>query len=83
MVTLYLCGRMLWRERHPLNAIGFAALVMLAVNPSALLDAGFQMTLLSVLAVTFILIVELLHILAQLISSDNEVNSRSWLSVTS
>ncbi len=51
MVTLYLCGRMLWRERHPLNAIGFAALIMLAVNPAALLDAGFQMTLLSVLAV--------------------------------
>jgi len=51
MVTLYLCGRMLWRERHPLNAIGFAALVMLAVNPAALLDAGFQMTLLSVFAV--------------------------------
>jgi competence protein ComEC len=51
MVTLYLCGRMLWRERHPLNAIGFAALVMLAVHPSALLDAGFQMTLLSVFAV--------------------------------
>jgi competence protein ComEC len=51
MVTLYLCGRMLWRERHPLNAIGFAALVMVAVNPAALLDAGFQMTLLSVLSV--------------------------------
>jgi competence protein ComEC len=51
MVTLYLVGRMLWRERHPLNAIGFAALAMLAANPSALLDAGFQMTLLSVLAV--------------------------------
>jgi competence protein ComEC len=51
MITLYLCGRMLWRERHRLNAIGFAALVMLAVNPAAILDAGFQMTLLSVLAV--------------------------------
>jgi len=51
MVTLYLCGRVLWRERHPLNAIGFAALVMLAVNPGALFDAGFQMTLLSVFAV--------------------------------
>lgn len=51
MITLYLVGRMLWRERHPLNAIGFAALVMLAVNPAALLDAGFQMTLLSVVAV--------------------------------
>lgn len=51
MVTLYLLGRMLWRERLPLNAIGFAALVMLVANPSSLLDAGFQMTLLSVLAV--------------------------------
>jgi competence protein ComEC len=51
MVALYLCGRMLWRERHPLNAIGFAALVIMAIDPAALLDAGFQMTLLSVLAV--------------------------------
>lgn len=51
MVTLYLIGRMMWRERQRLNAIGFAALVMLAVNPDALLDAGFQMTLLSVFAV--------------------------------
>ncbi len=51
MIALYLCGRLLWRERHPLNAIGFAALVMLVVNPAALLDSGFQMTLLSVLAV--------------------------------
>ncbi len=51
MVSLYLLGRLLWRDRRPLNAIGFAALVMLVVNPRALLDAGFQMTLLSVLAV--------------------------------
>jgi competence protein ComEC len=51
MVTLYLCGRMLWRERHPLNAIGFAAVVILAIDPAALSDAGFQMTLLSVIAV--------------------------------
>lgn len=51
MVALYLVGRMIWRERRPLNAIGFAALVMLVANPSALLDAGFQMTVLSVLAV--------------------------------
>jgi len=51
MVTLYLAGRIIWRERRPLNAIGFAALVMLAADPAALFDAGFQMTLLSVLAV--------------------------------
>jgi competence protein ComEC len=51
MVALYLVVRMLWRERRPMNAIGFAALAMLAANPAALADAGFQMTLLSVLAV--------------------------------
>lgn len=51
MVALYLLGRMLWRERRPLNAIGFAALVLLAADPAALFDAGLQMTLLSVLAV--------------------------------
>jgi competence protein ComEC len=51
MITLYLSVRLLWRERQPLNAIGFAALIMLAVNPAALSDAGFQMTLLSVFAV--------------------------------
>lgn len=56
MVSLYLMGRLLWRERHRLNAIGFAALVMLAANPAALLDAGFQMTLLSVFAVAGIAI---------------------------
>ncbi len=51
MVTLYLAGRLLWRERRPLNAVGFAALVLLAADPAALADAGLQMTLLSVLAV--------------------------------
>ncbi|HEX3435447.1 MAG TPA: ComEC/Rec2 family competence protein [Pseudacidobacterium sp.] len=50
MITLFLLGRLLWRERSALNAIGFAALVLLVVNPQALFDAGFQMTLLTVLA---------------------------------
>jgi competence protein ComEC len=51
MVTLYLLGRLLWRERTALNVIGVVALVMLAADPSSLFDSGFQMTLLSVLAV--------------------------------
>jgi competence protein ComEC len=50
MITLYLIGRLLWRERNALNAIGFAALGLLAANPHALFEAGFQMTLLTVLA---------------------------------
>lgn len=51
MVTLYLLARLLWRERSALNAIGFAGLCLLAANPASLFDAGFQMTLLSVIAI--------------------------------
>jgi competence protein ComEC len=56
MVTLYLMGRLLWRDRSSLNAIGFAALVMLAATPRSLFDSGLQMTLLSVLAIAGIVI---------------------------
>jgi competence protein ComEC len=51
MVTLYLLGRLLYRERSPLNTIGFAALCLLAVSPRSLFDSSFQMTLLAVVAI--------------------------------
>ena len=51
MVTLYLLGRLLYRERRPMNTIGFAALCLLAVSPRSLLDSGFQMTLLAVVVI--------------------------------
>jgi competence protein ComEC len=51
MITLYLLARLLWRERSALNAIGFAALCLLAANPPSIFDAGFQMTVLSVIAI--------------------------------
>jgi len=51
MVTLYLLGRLVYRERNALNTIGFAALVLLAVSPRSLFDASLQMTLLAVMAI--------------------------------
>ena len=51
MVTLYLAGRLLWRDRVGLNVIGVVSLVLLSADPGALFDSGFQMTLLSVLAI--------------------------------
>jgi competence protein ComEC len=51
MVALYLLGRLLYRERSPLNTIGFAALCLLAVSPRSLFDSSFQMTLLAVVAI--------------------------------
>ena len=51
MVSLYLLVRLIFREKQRMNAIGVAALVILAIQPEALMDTGFQMTLLAVLAV--------------------------------
>jgi competence protein ComEC len=51
MVTLYLLGRLLYRERSPLNTIGFAALCLLVVSPRSIFDSSLQMTLLAVIAI--------------------------------
>ena len=51
MVTLYLLGRLIYRERNVLNTIGFAALCLLAFSPRSLFDASFQMTLLAVVSI--------------------------------
>jgi competence protein ComEC len=51
MVTLYLLGRLLYRERSPLNTIGFACLCLLVVSPRSLFDSSLQMTLLAVVAI--------------------------------
>jgi competence protein ComEC len=51
MVSVYLVGRLLNRERAPLNAIGFAALTLLVLSPRSLFEASLQMTLLSVLSI--------------------------------
>jgi competence protein ComEC len=51
MVTLYMLGRLVYRERSAPNAIGFAALCLLTASPRGLFDASIQMTLLAVLAI--------------------------------
>jgi competence protein ComEC len=51
MVTLYLLGRLLYRERNVLNTIGFASLCLLAVSPHSLFESSLQMTLLAVVSI--------------------------------
>ena len=51
MVTLYLIGRLVYRERHPVNVVGFAALCLLVASPRSLFESGFQMTLLAVVSI--------------------------------
>jgi competence protein ComEC len=51
MLSVYLIGRLLYRDRAALNATGFAALVVLVISPAALFDAGFQLTFMALLAI--------------------------------
>lgn len=51
MVAVFLLGRLMYRERSPLNVIGFASLCLLAASPHTLFDAGLQMTLLAVVSI--------------------------------
>lgn len=52
MLAIYLGTRLLYRQRGALNAVGAAALALLALDPSAIFDASFQLTFVSVGAIT-------------------------------
>ncbi|WP_109486157.1 ComEC/Rec2 family competence protein [Occallatibacter savannae] len=51
MVSLYLIGRLVYRQRNVLNTIGFASLCLLASSPRSLFDASLQMTVLAVISI--------------------------------
>ena len=48
MATLFIGGILFQRSAHPLNTLGVAALVLLAVRPPALFDVGFQLSMAAV-----------------------------------
>ncbi len=48
MLAIYLGARLLYRDRNMLNAIGAAAIGVLAADPNALFGASFQLTFLAV-----------------------------------
>ncbi len=51
MVSLYLLGRLLYRQRNALNTIGFASLCLIAASPRSLFDSSLQMTVLAVVSI--------------------------------
>lgn len=51
MVSVYLIGRLVYRDRNALNTIGFAGLCLLVASPRSLFETSFQMTLLAVVAI--------------------------------
>jgi competence protein ComEC len=51
MLAIYMGARLLYRQRSMLNAVGAAALAVMAADPKALLGASFQLTFLCVLLI--------------------------------
>lgn len=51
MVSLYLLGRLVYRERSVLNTIGFASLCLLVASPRSLFESSLQMTVFAVLSI--------------------------------
>ena len=51
MVTLYMIGRLVYRQRNILNTIGFASLCLLAASPRSLFESSLQMTVLAVISI--------------------------------
>jgi competence protein ComEC len=51
MISLYLLGRLLYRNRSPLNILGFATICLASASPRSIFDASLQMTVLSVAAI--------------------------------
>lgn len=51
MVSLYMVGRLVYRERNILNTIGLASLCLLAASPRGLFESSLQMTVLAVVSI--------------------------------
>jgi len=56
MLALALGARTLFREQSLLNAFALSALAVMAISPSALFDAGFQMTFLAVIVIVGVVV---------------------------
>jgi len=51
MASVYIVGKLLWKDVHVLNTLGLSALLILIVNPFQLFDAGFQLTFTATLGI--------------------------------
>ncbi len=51
MATVFILGKLVGRKTDALNALGLAALIILAVSPKQLFDVGFQLSFLAVFAI--------------------------------
>jgi competence protein ComEC len=52
MLGIYMLARLIYRDRYSLNAIGTAGLALLVWSPQSLFEASFQLTFLSVFALS-------------------------------
>ena len=54
MAVIYLISRIIERDRDLFNLLGFAALVLLLINPAQLWDIGFQLSFVAVASIVYL-----------------------------
>ncbi|ADV81354.1 ComEC/Rec2 family competence protein [Terriglobus saanensis] len=78
MTMVFLIATLFARQRHALNALGASALGMLIVAPSSLFEAGFQMTILAVIAIAGIALPLAQHSFLPYARASRAINVIAW-----
>ncbi len=73
MFTLFTAGRLMCQRTHAINGIFVSAFLLILIEPSRMLDVGFQLSYVAILG-----IVALYPVLRRLLCIKNRVLSRIW-----
>lgn len=73
MFTLFTAGRLMCQRMHAMNGIFVSAFLLILMNPSRMLDVGFQLSYAAILG-----IVAFYPVLRQLLNIKNRVLRRIW-----
>ncbi len=73
MFTLFTAGRLMCQRMHAMNGIFVSAFLLILINPSRMLDVGFQLSYAAIMG-----IVAFYPVLRQLLSIKNRVLRRIW-----
>ena len=73
MFTLFTAGRLMCQRMHAMNGIFVSAFLLILINPSKMLDVGFQLSYAAIMG-----IVAFYPVLRRLVSIKNRVLSRIW-----
>ncbi|MBN1415958.1 MAG: ComEC family competence protein [Bacteroidales bacterium] len=77
MISLFLIGKHIHRDVHPLNVISASAFLMLVISPFSLFDVGFQLSYAAVLGIVY-----MQPVFHKIITVKNRLGDKIWILFT-